>query len=107
MIKHLLFLSIFFLCTCSCTEKNTGNNGADKGNKTEIVKDVTAYVTTSDSKTLFKKSSFSFTDTNVLNSYNIRYDKSKLGNEIDGFGLAVTTWQVYSLSTLTSSRRMI
>ena len=105
MIKHLLFLSIFFLCTCSCTEKNTGNNGADKGNKTEIVKDVTAYVTTSDSKTLFKKSSFSFTDTNVLNSYNIRYDKSKLGNEIDGFGLAVTTATCYNLMKMSKADR--
>jgi glucosylceramidase len=95
----------FGICACNCTEKNAAADGEHTDKPIEQVKDVTAYVTTSDAKTLFKKSSFSFTDTNVLDSYNIRYDKSKLGEEIDGFGLAVTTATAYNLMKMDPADR--
>ena len=94
-LRILLCLMAFGICACNCTEKNAAADGENTDKPIGQAKDVTAYVTTSDAKTLFKKSSFSFTDTNVLDSYNIRYDKSKLGKEIDGFGLAVTTATAY------------
>ena len=98
-------LIAFSMCACNCTEKPAGTDDGNKNNQTDQVKDVTAYVTTSDSKTLFKKSSFDFTDTNVLDSYNIRYDKGNLGNNIDGFGLAVTTATAYNLMKMPQEDR--
>ena len=59
---------MFCFCACNCTEKNEGTSGGGNSDKVETVKDVTAYVTTSDMKTLFKKSSFSFTDTHISDS---------------------------------------
>ena len=96
---------MFCFCACNCTEKNEGTSGGGNTDKVETVKDVTAYVTTSDMKTLFRKSSFSFTDTNVLDSYNIKYDKNSLGKEIDGFGLAVTTAVGYNLMMMDPADR--
>ena len=100
----LLIFSTIFIGACSCSEK--GDTKPDgEGNKPEATKDVTAYVTTADSKSLFKSSQFNFTDTNVLDSYNIMYDKTSLGNEIDGFGLAVTTATCYNLLMMSREDR--
>ena len=104
-LRILLCLMAFGICACNCTEKNAAADGENTDKPIGQAKDVTAYVTTSDAKTLFKKSSFSFTDTNVLDSYNIRYDKSKLGKEIDGFGLAVTTATAYNLMKMDPADR--
>lgn len=101
--RTLLIFSSIFIGACSCTEKGTKPEGEE--NKPEVTKDVTAYVTTADSKSLFKSSQFNFTDTNVLDSYNIRYDKTALGSEIDGFGLAVTTASCYNLLMMPSEDR--
>ena len=95
-LKTLLIFSTIFIGACSCTDKGDTKPEGEE-NKPQVTKDVTAYVTTADSKSLFKSSQFNFTDTNVLDSYNIRYDKTTLGNEIDGFGLAVTTATCYNL----------
>ena len=92
----LLIFSTIFIGACSCTDKGDTKPSGEE-NKPAATKDVTAYVTTADSKSLFKSSQFNFTDTNVLDSYNIRYDKSALGSEIDGFGLAITTATCYNL----------
>ncbi|MBQ8854925.1 MAG: glucosylceramidase [Bacteroidales bacterium] len=102
---RVFLLMMFCFCACNCTEKNEGISGEGNTDKVETVKDVTAYVTTSDMKTLFRKSSFSFTDTNVLDSYNIKYDKNSLGKEIDGFGLAVTTAVGYNLMMMDPADR--
>ena len=103
-LKTLLIFSTIFIGACSCTDKgDTKPEGED--NKPQASKDVTAYVTTADSKSLFKSSQFNFTDTNVLDSYNIRYDKTALGNEIDGFGLAVTTATCYNLLMMSQEDR--
>ncbi len=103
---RLLFASaLFSLCACNCTDGN--GSGGPSGNKPPVdeVKDVIAYVTTADAKSLFAKSSFSFTDLNVLQSYNVRYDKTRLGKEIDGFGLAITTATCYNLMRMSPEDR--
>lgn len=80
---------LFGLLACNCTDDKTGGEAPDIPAAEE--KDVTAYVTTADARSLFKKSTFAFTGTDVLPSYNVRYDKNATLQEIDGFGLAVTT----------------
>lgn len=97
-MKLRLLPSVFLasLMACNCGEKNPVSGPQDPdvpGQK----KEVTAYVTKADLSSLFEKSDFRFTGSEVLPSYNIRYDKSKLGKEIDGFGLAVTTATCYNL----------
>ena len=103
-LKTLLIFSTIFIGACSCTDKGDTKPEGEE-NKPQVTKDVTAYVTTADSKSLFKSSQFNFTDTNVLDSYNIRYDKTTLGNEIDGFGLAVTTATCYNLLMMSQEDR--
>lgn len=92
------------LMACNCTTKE---GSVDDQGKVPVLedKDVTAYVTTSDAKSLFKKSSFGFTGTDVLPSYNVRYDKDSGKQEIDGFGLAVTTATCYNLMRMTQEDR--
>ena len=99
---RLLVVSVLFsLCACNCTEG--GKNGPEDPDVTvDGTKDVTAYVTTADMKNLFRKSSFDFSDLNVLN---VRYDKTALGKEIDGFGLAVTTATCYNLMKMVPEDR--
>lgn len=108
-VKTLLISAVFCFCACNCTEKGHGEPSEGEENKQEQVGEaadpVTVYVTTADAKSLFKRSSLKFTDTNVLDSYNIRYDKSSLGNEIDGFGLAVTTATCYNLMQMSQEDR--
>lgn len=102
---RLLVASLLFgLCACNCTDKGNNDTGKDEPPVTET-KDVTAYVTTADARNLFKRSSFSFTDLNVLNSYNVRYDKTALGKPVDGFGLAVTTATCYNLMKMSQEDR--
>ena len=101
---RLLIASVLFcMCACNCTEGNKDEGKTDP----PVVEtgDVTAYVTSADMKNLFRKSTFDFTDLNVLDSYNVRYDKTSLGKEIDGFGLAVTTATCYNLMRMTQEDR--
>ena len=82
---RLYILSVLLCLTaCACNEKPSGE---EPGGLVDA-KDVTAYVTTNDLKTLFKKSEFDFSTPEALASQTIRYDKSALGKEVDGFGLA-------------------
>lgn len=103
-LRLISFLLLSSLMACNCGEENhvSGNDGPDVP---EQKKDVTAYVTKADLSTMFKKSEFRFTGAEVLPSYNVRYDKSKLGKEIDGFGLAVTTATCYNLMKMTQEDR--
>lgn len=105
MFKTVLIFAASLLCICNCTEKSGEKPIEGEENKPQDTKQVTVYVTTADSKSLFKPSTLNFTDTNVLDSYNIRYDKSALGPEIDGFGLAVTTATCYNLMKMTQEDR--
>lgn len=107
-LKTIVISAAICCCACNCTEKGQDTPAEGEQNQPEQVEQedpVTVYVTTSDSKTLFKRSTLKFTDTNVLNSYNIRYDKTSLGNEVDGFGFAVTTATCYNLMKMTQEDR--
>lgn len=103
---RLLVASVLFsMCACNCTEGSGSGNDGKVDPPLGETGDVVAYITTADAKNLFNKSSFSFTDLNVLSSYNVRYDKSSLGKEVDGFGLAVTTATCYNLMRMSQEDR--
>ena len=99
---RLYILSVLLCLTaCACNEKPSGE---EPGGLVDA-KDVTAYVTTNDLKTLFKKSEFDFSTPEALASQTIRYDKSVLGKEVDGFGLALTTASCYNLMQMNAEKR--
>ncbi len=87
--KLLLASAVAIFCAYSCAPKQ----------------EVTAYLTTADQQSLFVKSSFtaSKADDTALNVVN--YDKSSLGKEIEGFGLAITTATGYNLMQMTQEDR--
>ena len=97
-MKYLRLMTLMlFISSCSCTDENSGTAGEGTGSQPEDTKDVTAYVTTADATKLFVKSTFNFSDTNVLKSSKILYDKTALLQEVDGFGvicLIIDNWLV-------------
>ena len=101
--KLLLLASLAGLMACNCGEKTPVDQGTPE--KPEKKGDVTVYVTKADATSLFAESSIKFTDTQVLPSYNVRYDKTKLGKPVDGFGLALTTASCYNLLRMTQEDR--
>ena len=99
---RLYILSVLLCLTaCACNEKPSGE---ESGGLVDA-KAVTAYETTADLKSFFKKTSFDFTGPEVLASQAIRYDKSVLGKEVDGFGLALTTASCYNLMQMDKESR--
>ncbi len=104
-IRLLAASVLLCICACNCTDKKKTDGTEGVEPPVAEIKDVQAYVTTADAKSLFKQSSFSFTDLNVLPSYNVRYDKKKLGAEVDGFGLAITTATCYNLLRMSQEDR--
>ena len=105
-MKYLRLMTLMlFISSCSCTDENSGTSGEGTGSLPEDTKDVTAYVTTADATKLFVKSTFNFSDTNVLKSSKILYDKTALLQEVDGFGLAVTTATCYNLMCMSQEDR--
>ncbi len=104
-MKSTPFLTfLFLLFSCSCTD-NKPDDGQTPDVPAQDGRNVTAYVTTADAKTLFKKTTFDFTDLNVLNSSKILYDKSAALQEVDGFGLAITTATCYNLMRMSRDDR--
>ena len=99
---RLYILSVLLCLTaCACNEKPSGE---ESGGLVDA-KAVTAYETTADLKSFFKKTSFDFAGPEVLASQAIRYDKSVLGKEVDGFGLALTTASCYNLMQMDKESR--
>lgn len=103
--RNISFALALCLCGCACESKADTDKKGEEGTTPETTNDVTAYVTTADAKSLFKKSEFKFSGTDVLDSYNVRYDKTDLGKTVDGFGLAVTTATCYNLMRMTKADR--
>lgn len=103
--RFLTFAFVAVLTACGCSEKNPGSGQGGNDTPDPVKKDVTAYVTKADRTSLFSKSEFSFTDTNVLPTGAVRYDKTAVGKEIDGFGLAVTTATCYNLMRMSAEDR--
>jgi len=103
--RFLTIALVAILTACGCSENNPDSGQDGTVTPQPVKKDVTAYVTKADKSALFSKSGFSFTDTNVLPTGAIRYDKTAVGKEIDGFGLAVTTATCYNLMRMSDVDR--
>ena len=100
------------MCACNCTtdkpEENTGTPvpPAQEEKPEVVIKDVVAYVTTSDSKQQFAKTSFDFAKPGSMSPNQVTYDKTSLAAEpVDGFGLAVTTAAAYNLLKMAPADR--
>ena len=102
--KLFLTAGLACLCACNCTTSKPENTQTPV--EPEVVKDVAAYVTTSDSRFQFEKSYFDFGKTGSMSPYLITYDKTALAAEpVDGFGLAVTTSTAYNLLKMSQEDR--
>lgn len=105
-----LFLSgvLASLCACNCTTEKADDKTSGTTPDTPAVeqdKDVVAYVTKCDRSQLFRKSSFDFGKPGSMSPNQVTYDKTKTGQEIDGFGLALTTASCYNLLKMTQEDR--
>ncbi len=90
--KILLTSAILGGCLCGCSKADNDP--------------VTAYVTTADGKVLFEKTEIAKSAVvKALPENLVKYDKTSLGKEIDGFGLAVTTAVGYNLMQMTPEDR--
>ncbi|MGN1210120.1 MAG: glycoside hydrolase family 30 beta sandwich domain-containing protein [Candidatus Cryptobacteroides sp.] len=98
--QEILLLGLFLLTISGCNnpekedESGTGNGC---GEQTEQVKEVKAWVTNCNGSSLFASSSFDFGKPGSMSPYQVTYDKTQTGPEIDGFGLAITTATAYNL----------
>ncbi len=88
MFRCILFGFVPAVCSCG-----------------EAAGDVKVYVTTADSTMLFVETSVPFTGPDVQADIRVSYDKTELGPEVDGFGLAVTTATCYNLLKMTQEDR--
>lgn len=107
MKRIFTITAIACLCACNCTPAEKPEEG--KGPETEtpevVEKDVTTYVTMANQTLLFKKSGFDFSKPGSMSPNQVTYDKSKTLQEIDGFGLAVTTASCYNLLQMPQAER--
>ena len=105
-----LFLTSVLAClwACNCAtskpdEDGTAQTGPDKEEVTD--KDVVAYLTTCDRTKLFVKTSFDFGKPGSMSPYQVTYVKTKTAQEVDGFGLALTTASCYNLLQMSQEDR--
>lgn len=93
-----------FMCACTCTAEKPGN-GDNNNQPPEVTGDVIAYITKADKSKLFVKEGFDFDKPGSMSANQVLYDKTKLGPEIDGFGLAITTATCYNLLQMEEADR--
>ena len=107
MKKLLAILAISCAFACNCTPKEDPENGNEPEQEQPAVKekDVTAYVTMANQTLLFKQSGFDFSKPGSMSPNQVTYDKSRTLQEIDGFGLAVTTASCYNLLQMPQADR--
>lgn len=107
MIKLFLILAVSCLCACNCTPTEKPEEGKKPDQEQPVVqeKDVTSYVTMANQTLLFKKSGFDFSKPGSMSPNQITYDKTKTYQEIDGFGLAITTASCYNLLQMPQEAR--
>ena len=107
MMKLFLMLAVSCLCACNCTPADKPEDGKKPDQEQPVVqeKDVTAYVTMANQTLLFKKSGFDFSKPGSMSPNQITYDKTKTYQEIDGFGLAITTASCYNLLKMPQEAR--
>lgn len=105
MYNILLSGLLACLCACNCATEKTGDSEPATPDVPEAVSDVTVYVTTADKSRLFVKSSLEFDSPASMSPYQVTYDKTRTAQEIDGFGLAVTTASCYNLLQMSQADR--
>ena len=95
------------MCACNCTPTEKPEEGKKPDQEQPVVqeKDVTAYVTMANQTLLFKKSGFDFSKPGSMSPNQITYDKTKTYQELDGFGLAITTASCYNLLKMPQEAR--
>ena len=100
-------MAVTCLCACNCTPTEKPEDGKKPDQEQPVVqeKDVTAYVTMANQTLLFKKSGFDFSKPGSMSPNQITYDKTKTYQEIDGFGLAITTASCYNLLQMPQEAR--
>lgn len=107
-MKKILF-SVLLVCLCAynCTPagKPDDSKQPDTGQPVVQEKDVTAYVTMANQTLLFSKSGFDFSKPGSMSPNQVTYDKSRTLQEIDGFGLAVTTASCFNLLQMAQEDR--
>ena len=93
-----IFLSgvLACMCACNCSTDKPEDNGENNNDTPatpvpEVKKDVTVYVTKADKTQLFEKSYREFGKPGSMSPNQVTYDKTATSQEVDGFGLAVTT----------------
>ena len=106
-MKLFLMLAVSCMCACNCTPADKPEDGKKPDQEQPVVqeKDVTAYVTMANQTLLFKKSGFDFSKPGSMSPNQITYDKTKTFQEIDGFGLAITTASCYNLLQMPQEAR--
>ena len=102
-----MIMAVTCLCACNCTPTEKPEEGKKPDQEQPVVqeKDVTAYVTMANQTLLFKKSGFDFSKPGSMSPNQITYDKTKTYQEIDGFGLAITTASCYNLLKMPQEAR--
>lgn len=103
-MKHkALWVGVMCIILCACSQEKPKEE-PDVPNVDQD-KDVIAYVTSADATSYFTRKTFNFSEPGGLDSYKVTYDKTKLHQEVDGFGLAVTTATCYNLLKMTQEDR--
>ena len=102
-----MIMAVTCMCACNCTPTEKPEDGKTPDQEQPVVqeKDVTAYVTMANQTLLFKKSGFDFSKPGSMSPNQITYDKTKTYQEIDGFGLAITTASCYNLLKMPQEAR--
>ncbi|MBQ7811174.1 MAG: glucosylceramidase [Bacteroidales bacterium] len=98
------------LSACNCTTEKPDDGKTDTPGTPvttpEKARDVTAYVTTADSRMQFEKTTFDFGKPGSMSPNQVTFDMTSLGEEkVDGFGLAVTTAAAYNLMQMSQEDR--
>ena len=108
-LKKLLIAGFMTcLCACNCVGEKPENPDDQQGTVTPPVEetyDVTVYKTSADKSYLFARSGFDFSKPGSMSPNQIIYDKTRTQQEIDGFGLAVTTASCYNLLQMSQEDR--
>ena len=107
MKRLFMIMAVTCICACNCTPTEKPEEGKKPDQEQPVVqeKDVTAYVTMANQTLLFKKSGFDFSKPGSMSPNQITYDKTKTYQEIDGFGLAITTASCYNLLKMPQEAR--
>ena len=107
MKRLFMIMAVTCMCACNCTPTEKPEEGKKPDQEQPVVqeKDVTAYVTMANQTLLFKKSGFDFSKPGSMSPNQITYDKTKTYQEIDGFGLAITTASCYNLLKMPQEAR--